>query len=364
MPKFNYKIETPYIESFRSAKIAGLFDLPPQEKLYKEWNVDLPIEELNDDWNIGLIVGASGAGKTILSKKIFGEENYHNGFQWGKTSFLDDFPKELDINDIVNALSHVGFSSPPSWLLPFDKLSNGQKFRAEMARILMSKNQLTIVDEFTSVVDRNVAQIGCAAIQKNIRKNKKKIVAVSCHYDIIEWLQPDWYYDVGSNQYFRGCLQRPQIQLEIYKCSRSLWQMFKSHHYLSGVLSNSAQCFVALINDNPCAFSSYIHFQHPHLKNTKREHRTVVLPDYQGIGIGNILSNFVGQYCLDQGFGYQSVTSHPAMIFHRMKSPNWIMYSAPKILGKCNNNYKNKFQSAYNRITASFKFIGNSKKPC
>lgn len=204
MPNFNYKIETPYIESFRTAKVAGLFDISPQQKLCKEWNINLPIEELNDNWSIGLIVGSSGAGKTILSKKIFGEENYFNGFEWGETSFLDAFPKELDINNIVNTLSHVGFSSPPSWLLPFNKLSNGQKFRAEIARILLENKKLTIIDEFTSVIDRNVAKIGCAAIQKQIRKSNKKIIAVSCHYDIIEWLQPDWYYDVGSNQYFGG----------------------------------------------------------------------------------------------------------------------------------------------------------------
>lgn len=137
--------------------------------------------------------------------------------------------------------------------------------------------------------------------------------------------------------------------------------MFKSHHYLSSSLHPAAKCFIALINDNPIAFSSYMHFQHPHLKNHKREHRTVVLPDYQGIGVGNIISDFVGQYCLDQGFSYSSITSHPAMIFHRMKNPNWIMFRAPNI-GRANSKWK--LMSAYNRITASFKFVGNSKIPC
>src|SRR5439155_19760773 len=51
---------------------------------------------------------------------------------------------------------------------------------------------LPIFDEFTSVVDRTVAQIGSAAVAKTIRRSGKQLVAASCHYDVIEWLQPDW----------------------------------------------------------------------------------------------------------------------------------------------------------------------------
>jgi ABC-type ATPase with predicted acetyltransferase domain len=56
-----------------------------------------------------------------------------------------------------------------------------------------------VVDEFTSVIDRQIAKVGALAFGKNWRRNKgKKVVLLSCHYDIIEWLQPDWVYDVNT----------------------------------------------------------------------------------------------------------------------------------------------------------------------
>ena len=170
MPNFNHVVETEYKPSFRTEKVVGMFDVPPSKKLRKEWNVEIPIEE--KEWQIGLIIGASGSGKTTIAKRLFNEEAYHNGYKWKSPSLLDDFDKDLSANDITNSLSHVGFSSPPSWLLPYSALSNGQKFRCELARCLTEKKDLIVFDEFTSVVDRNVAKIGSHAVQKAIKKDK------------------------------------------------------------------------------------------------------------------------------------------------------------------------------------------------
>jgi len=361
-----HKIETPFVETFRTAKVAGMFDISPEKKLTKEWSFDFPIEKINKAWNIGLIVGASGSGKTILSKKIFGEKYYHEGFIWNnEKSFIDSFRSDIKIKDITDVLSHVGFSSPPNWLLPFNKLSNGQKFRAEIARCILEKEELFIFDEFTSVVDRTVAKICCAAISKYIKKTDKQIIALSCHYDILEWLEPDWIFDLSNYTFSTVCLRRPKIQLEIYKCHNSIWRIFKDHHYLSTNIVCSAQCFIGLINDIPVAFSSYIHFQHSKIKNAKREHRTVVLPDFQGVGIGNILSDFVAESCLKKGFNYYSITSHPSMIFSRIKSEKWIMIRSPSFSPSLNKNYTNSNSNvnSCHRLTSTFKYVGVSKSP-
>ena len=60
--------------------------------------------------------------------------------------------------------------------------------------------ELFVFDEFTSVVDRNVAKIGSLAMQKAIRQsdNKKQFIAVTCHFDVIEWLQPDWIFSTND----------------------------------------------------------------------------------------------------------------------------------------------------------------------
>ena len=46
----------------------------------------------------------------------------------------------------------------------------------------------------------------------------KKFVAVSCHDDIIEWLQPDWLYDTNQQIfYFRNRNEkRPEIKVDVY----------------------------------------------------------------------------------------------------------------------------------------------------
>ena len=108
---------------------------------------------------------------------------------------VDEFPQELSIQNITALLSAVGFSSPPAWLRPRETLSNGQRFRAEMAMALAfaaRDSSALLLDEFTSVVDRHAAKIGCVAFAKKIHQANIRLVAASCHDDILEWLQPDW----------------------------------------------------------------------------------------------------------------------------------------------------------------------------
>jgi hypothetical protein len=105
-------------------------------------------------------------------------------------------------NLTTNYLSNVGFSVPPFWLKSYNVLSNGEKMRVDLARCLSDKNELILFDEFTSVVDRDVAKITSLSINKIIKKNDLKFIALSCHRDIIEWLNPDWIYDTDKQEFF------------------------------------------------------------------------------------------------------------------------------------------------------------------
>jgi ABC-type dipeptide/oligopeptide/nickel transport system ATPase component len=96
---------------------------------------------------------------------------YVRGFEWPTTrSVIDGFPTAASIKDVTALLSSVGFSSPPSWTRPFSVLSNGEQFRATLARALIECPELCVFDEFTSVVDRTVGQIGSAAVAKTVRR--------------------------------------------------------------------------------------------------------------------------------------------------------------------------------------------------
>lgn len=342
----------------RVMQVEGIFDVPPSQRSEEHWNVDLTLPE---SWNIGLIVGPSGSGKTTVARELFSDALV-SGWDWpDNKSILDGFPISMSIKEIVELLSSVGFSSPPSWVRPFHVLSNGEQFRVNMARTLAEMPTLAVVDEFTSVVDRTVAQIGSAAIAKTIRRRNQQFIAVSCHYDIIDWLEPDWVYQPHTNELQAGrCLwRRPTINLTIQRVHHSAWQLFRKHHYLDTNLNTSAACFVAFWNDVPVAFSSWLHFLSGSRDKTKREHRTVCLPDYQGVGIGNALSDYCAAMFKGLGFSSISTTSNPSMTYSRNRSTNWKMTKSPKRNSAGGKFSKDKrFHFAINRLTAGFEYVG------
>lgn len=219
------------------------------------------------------------------------------------------------------------------------------------------------MDEFTSVVDRTVAQIGSAAIGKAVRRAGRQFVAVSCHYDVIEWLQPDWVLHLPDGRLDRRSVQRhPDIQITVSRVDRSAWNTFSRHHYLDHGINKAAACYVALMGDRPVAFASVLSFPHPKSPGW-REHRTVCLPDFQGVGIGNRLSALVAAAYTATGKPYRSATSHPAMIRSRARSSEWKMTRGPSRLNADQgpkSGMRGAFGSSSGRLTATFEWRGGA----
>lgn len=358
MPRVNILRQCDIVRTPRLMQMEGIFDVAPSQRSAEQWTVDL---DLPAEWNVGLIVGPSGSGKTTVARELFGAQLVNQWYWPQDKSILDGFPTQMGIKEIVELLSSVGFSSPPSWVRPFHALSNGEQFRVNMARTLAEQCDLAVVDEFTSVVDRTVAQIGSAAIAKTVRRRNQRFVAVSCHYDIAEWLEPDWIYQPHTNELTRGrYLRRPAIELKIQRVHHSAWQLFRKHHYLDTNLNTAAVCFVAFVQGIPATFTALLHFPHPKDKYIKREHRTVCLPDFQGVGIGNAMSDYVGSLCRGMGYRFQSQTSHPAMIWARARSNRWRMIAKPnnetKVMG---SRLKGGYSAGIsNRLRATFEYVG------
>ena len=294
--------------------VLKMYDVPLSEKnrVTIKNNIELP-----KDWNIGLIYGPSGAGKTTLLK-LFGTINK---VEWDERPVISNFT-EVSPEEAVAILSAVGFSSAPAWLRPYSVLSNGEKFRADIARAIVSSNDVVLVDEYTSVVDRNVAKAASNALHKYIKHKNKKIILASCHADIIEWLRPDWVYSPADGvMHSERSLRRPEIHLKIFRAKYEAWSLFKSHHYLSADLNKAAKSFVIMWNDLAIGIVCVLSFPHAHVKKAWRASRTVVLPDYQGLGIGTAVSDYMGSLVKGGGGRYYSRTTHPAMIAHRTKRP-------------------------------------------
>ena len=186
-------------DSFRSQSVVGSYTLS-DVKLEKRFRGSLPLE--NFEWKIGVIVGRSGSGKTSIAKQLFSDA-YIRDFEYKSKCVLDDFPQELETNEITRMLCSVGFASPPDWLKSYDCLSQGEKMRVDIARALFLDKPLIVFDEFTSVVDREIAKVSAFAISKAVRRSNKKFIAVTCHYDVVDWLQPDWVFCTDTMEFSR-----------------------------------------------------------------------------------------------------------------------------------------------------------------
>lgn len=197
MPSFDIVRESKPKESFRVSSVLNAFDLDIN-KVKEHFKGNIEIE--GKEWNIGLIVGGSGTGKTTIAKEVFGDSFIE--FNYGKDTVINDMPEYKTVKEITKTFTSVGFASPPSWLKPYSVLSNGEKMRVDLAYSVLKGDELIIFDEFTSVVDRSVAKTASYAISKAIRKMNKQFIAVACHSDIIDWLEPDWIYDTDEQRFF------------------------------------------------------------------------------------------------------------------------------------------------------------------
>jgi hypothetical protein len=311
------------------------------------------------------------------------------GEVWNPNKAVIDCFGDLPIKEIVEMLTLVGFSSPPSWIKPYSVLSNGEKFRCDLAKALLrhpresgglderrehnkldsrlrgNDGNIVCFDEYTSVVDRNVAKIASAALSKAIKtgKIKRRFVAVTCHYDILDWLEPDWVLDTASGVVSRRLLQRPCIELELFRCERRLWNMFKTHHYLSGNLAKHCRCYAACLKVPspsggglgwglldarkspppnplpegggtllPVAFCALIPQQG--FKNWYRVSRIVTLPDYQGVGIGARFLDTLAELYVEQDYRFSITASHPSVLSHCKRSEHWKAINVQKIGSK------------------------------
>lgn len=200
--------------SYRAARVKSLFNAE------NGCNFDLEAEiDLSGEWQIGVVVGPSGSGKSSIGKVIFGENliyDYTKGWATDRP-IIDEIAPNGDFNEVTGALANVGLGDVPAWLRPFRVLSNGEQFRAGLARLICEKPEKVVIDEFTSVIDRQIAKIGSQAFQKAWRRTNPngKVVLLTPHYDILDWVKPDWVFDTKTKVFERGLArQRPKIDLQ------------------------------------------------------------------------------------------------------------------------------------------------------
>lgn len=319
--------------SYRAARVKSLFNVDSGANFVLA--ADLPVDD--KEWSIGLIVGPSGSGKTSIGRKFWGGDAFANFGNWPDDKpIIDAISPSGSFDSVTSALASVGLGSVPSWLRPYAVLSNGEQFRANLARVICERPARIIVDEFTSVVDRQVAQVGAHAFAKAWRRSAKEsgaqCVLLSCHYDIVDWVEPDWIFDTATGEYAgRGLWRRPKVELEIYKTNWSYWKIFEPHHYLKAPPMIAADAYVAFVDGKPVAHCGVS--PRPGVKEARMA-RIVVNPEWQGCGVGTGLINYVCEMWLSGNNRFNKRmpmlvnTSHPGLCAYFRRDRRWAQVSA------------------------------------
>lgn len=327
MPHVSLKITGKIARTPRVQQLEAMFDVPASTKLALSWEGNIPLEER--PWNIGLIVGASGSGKSQLLNHLFGAPQE---FLWDAGSVVDDFSDKVSIEEVARVCQAVGFNTIPAWLRPFGVLSNGEKFRVELARRLLECTGTIVVDEFTSVVDRQVAQIGAHAVQKYVRKAGRRFVAASCHHDIVDWLQPDWVLEPATMRFqWRELQPRPRLDCRMGRVPYAAWSLFSRYHYLTADLNPACRCFGLWVGEVLAAFSAVIQRPHPTAKDIYGISRVVTLPDWQGLGLASTLDETLGAAFKAMGKRLRAYPAHPSRIRTLDRSPKWHLVKKPGV---------------------------------
>lgn len=176
------------------------FDLNVVNNEYHKEVPDINIQELSSfNWQIGLIVGNSGSGKTTLLKKINGLHSlvYHND-----KPIISQFPS-LTPKEATDLLLGVGLCSIPLFLQLPQTLSTGEFARFEIAlrlyQAMICDLKVVLLDEFTSTVNRLCAKSIANSLKHFLMKHKDiKVVIATCHFDMIDELQPDWIVNMNK----------------------------------------------------------------------------------------------------------------------------------------------------------------------
>lgn len=357
--------------SYRCKRAADSLDIDTEKKSVHHLKVKADVET---DFNIGLIIGSSGSGKTTLAKRIWGEDCFKTHLDLS-TPIIEQFPKELSYDECAEILSGVGLTSVPCWIRPAYTLSNGQRARAEAALAMFSDQELVLIDEWTSVVDRTVGKVMSHCIQKFARKKNKKIVLVSCHYDVEDWLLPDWMIDCNKQTYddFRRSERRrsERLTFEIRPVTSQTWKYFSKYHYLSDRLPGGKIFLFGLFKGKEQigfqCFANYI----PIRRGSKpifHSNRVVIHPDYCGLGLGIQLVNACAKI-LKEKYKYEiraTFSSVPLLKSRLKDKKNWKLLKSEKVIGQARSQsmdakygYNGKYNNSFNRLGSAGSFRSN-----
>jgi len=275
----------------------------------------------NVELKIGLkdivyITGDSGSGKSVLLKALERDIKEEMGLSCiNINDILPDSGKPLietvgeTFEEGLELLSRVGLNDAFLFLRSFEQLSDGQKYRYKIAKMMESKAQFWIMDEAMATLDRDTAKIVAYNLQKLARQQGKAVLAATTHTDLLGDLNPSVhihkrfgkeicvvYY---TNQLAKECSLVKEMHVE--KGSTEDWRKLAGFHYRSHKIVAPRQIFCLKRGDELCGVIVYCYppptcfgrrlvLPKMSMKELNEKlsiiSRVVVHPKYRTIGLG------------------------------------------------------------------------------
>jgi ABC-type ATPase with predicted acetyltransferase domain len=160
------------------------------------------VNELVVDVNPGDVVyvtGESGSGKSTLLREL--ADMLENSGEFGRV--LRDWDLKIDPEGVVvesvgrsteealETLSYAGLNEAFIFTRRFHELSDGQKYRFKLAKLIDSGADVWVLDEFCSLLDRVTAKVVAYCMQKAARRFGKTLLVATAHDDLLYDLNPN-----------------------------------------------------------------------------------------------------------------------------------------------------------------------------
>jgi len=266
--------------------------------------------------DITLITGDSGSGKSVLLKAL--EKDIRQDMKLSRINIADIQPdpnKPLietigkTLEEGLELLSKVGLNDAFLFLRSYEQLSDGQKYRYKIAKMIESQTQFWIMDEFASMLDRDTAKIVAYNLQKLARQNGKAVLAATTHTDLFDDLNPSVHIhkrfgkeitvNYYPNQPAKECSLVKEMCIE--EGTTEDWRKLAGFHYRSHKIVGPRKIFSLERGDELCGVIVYCYppptcfgrrlvLPKMSMKELNEKlsiiSRVVVHPKYRTIGLG------------------------------------------------------------------------------
>ncbi len=189
---FDIRFKTRVDKTPRVLRVAEAFGIGLSESEFVIYdNFELKVE----DTDIVYITGQSGSGKSLLLKALAEKLTATK-----KVARLDDVELQdvpvidqigRDFSEGLNFLAKAGVSDAFLYVRKPSELSDGQRYRVKLAKLIESGAEVWVADEFGAVLDRKTAMGIAYNMARTARKAGAMLIVATTHTDLEKDLGPN-----------------------------------------------------------------------------------------------------------------------------------------------------------------------------